>query len=437
MSRVSRLVTAVLATATLLLPLPAAAHPEATRQSAATAGSGTPAATEPATDAAAFATGTGPAAAGTGPDVATPRGAAAAFAHPGVLVSRPQLDLARAKALAGAQPWKSAYDAMRTSSFASLSRPATPRAIVECGSSSIPNNGCSDERDDATAAYTQALLWYITKDAKHAQKAIGIMDAWSAVLRDHTNSNAPLQTGWAGATFARAAELIRHTYSSWPQVTRFATMLRTVYLPEVINGRGCTNGNWELIMMDAATGIAVFLDDRASFDKAVAIWRARVPAYIYLTSDGALPRPPANCPSINTKSEIIGYWQGQSTFTDGLAQETCRDFGHTGWGLEAIAHVAETARLQGLDLYTEARPRLTQALYFHARYELGTAVPASLCGGTVKKGLGPTTEVAFNAFHTRSGLDMPTTQRYTEAQRPAGVSHFLAWETLTHANNPS
>ncbi|GIG62162.1 hypothetical protein Lfu02_65340 [Longispora fulva] len=399
MSRISRLVTATLATAALLLPVPAAAHPAPS-------------------------------------PLAQPR-SAAAFAHPGVLVSRPQLDLARAKALAGAQPWKSAYDAMRTSPFASLSWSARPRAIVECGSASVPNNGCSDERDDATAAYTQALLWYITKDAKHAQKAIAIMDAWSAVLRDHTNSNAPLQTGWAGATFARAAELIRHTYPSWPQVNRFATMLRTVYLPEVVNGRGCTNGNWELIMMDAATGIAVFLDDHASFDHAVAIWRARLPAYIYLTSDGALPRPPANCGSINTRSEIIGYWQGQSTFTDGLAQETCRDFGHTGWGLEAIAHVAETARIQGLDLYAEAQPRLTQALYFHARYELGTAVPASLCGGSVKKGLGPTTEVAFNAFHTRSGLDMPTTQRYTEAQRPAGEDHFLAWETLTHANNPS
>ncbi len=72
-----------------------------------------------------------------------------------------------------------------------------PRAIVECGSYSNPNLGCTDEREDAIAAYTQALMWYVTRDARHAAKAIQLMDAWSAVIRDHTNSNAPLQTGWA------------------------------------------------------------------------------------------------------------------------------------------------------------------------------------------------------------------------------------------------
>ncbi|MEV6523061.1 alginate lyase family protein [Longispora sp. NPDC051575] len=403
MARITHLVTAVLATATLLLPTPAAAHQDSPRAAAPVTG----------------------------------QSSAAAFQHPGVLLSRPQLDLARSKAFAGTQPWKSAYDAMRTSSYASLSWTPRPRAVVECGSSSNPNNGCSDEREDAMAAYTQALLWYVTKDARHARKSIAIMDAWSAVIRDHTNSNAPLQSGWAGANFSRAAELIKHTYTSWPQVSRFATTLRTVYLPEVTSNVGCKNGNWELIMTDAAIGIAVFLDDRAVFDRAVATWRARLPAYIYLASDGALPRYPADCPSIDTRAELIGYWQGQSTFTDGLAQETCRDFGHTGWGLAAIAHVAETARHQGVDLYPEAQPRLSQALYFHARYELGTAVPASLCGGSVKKGLGPVTEVGFNALHTRSGMDMPTTRRYTESKRPAGVSHFLAWETFTHADNPA
>src|SRR4051794_12025758 len=39
--------------------------------------------------------------------------APAAFAHPGVVVGRAQLDLVRTKVAAGAQPWKSAYDQMR------------------------------------------------------------------------------------------------------------------------------------------------------------------------------------------------------------------------------------------------------------------------------------------------------------------------------------
>ena len=40
--------------------------------------------------------------------------------------------------------------------------PPKPRSIVECGSYSNPNNGCTDEREDAIAAYTDALAWYIT-----------------------------------------------------------------------------------------------------------------------------------------------------------------------------------------------------------------------------------------------------------------------------------
>lgn len=364
--------------------------------------------------------------------------APATFTHPGVLVSRGQLDLMRSKVQAGAQPWKTAYDAMRTSSFASLSYTATPRQVVECGPSSNPNYGCSDEREDAVAAYTHALMWYVTRDDRYAKKAIQIMDTWSAVLTDHTNSNAMLQTGWSGASFSRAAELIRWTYGgTWSQLGRFQNLLRNVYLPEIRNGAGCKNGNWELIMMDAMIGISVFLEDRASFDKAVSIWRGRVPGYVYQTSDGSLPKAPSTCTSKDTRDELVAYWQGQGTFADGLSQETCRDFGHTGWGLEAAAHVAETAWHQGVNLYGEVEKRLTDGFYFHTKFETGTAVPSWLCKGSVNKGLGPVTEVAYNHYANRVGHAMPTTLRYTESKRPAGVSHFLAWETLTHADNPN
>ncbi|WP_326657876.1 alginate lyase family protein [Streptomyces sp. NBC_00385] len=362
--------------------------------------------------------------------------APAAFTHPGVLVSRPQLDFVRAKVQAGAQPWKSAYDQMMGSKYASLSRTAKPRAVVECGSYSNPNYGCTDEREDAIAAYTLSLAWYVTQDSRYAVKAVEIMDAWSAVIKDHTNSNAPLQTGWAGSSWPRAAEIIKYTYSGWPNAGRFATMLRTVYLPKVINGSN-SNGNWELSMTEAAIGISVFLEDRTSYDKAVSKFRGRVPAYIYVTADGSLPKA-APGSGLDTRDEIIGYWQGQSTFMDGLSQETCRDLTHTGYGLSAISHIAETSRIQGQDLYPEIADRLRHALGLHAKYQLGTAVPSSLCGGSLKDSLGPVTEVGFNALHNRMGIAMTNTQTLTERQRPAGSNNlFVAWETLTHANNPN
>ncbi|MGY6653280.1 alginate lyase family protein [Amycolatopsis sp. TRM77291] len=365
-----------------------------------------------------------------------PRQAApATFTHPGVLVSRPQLDFVRTKVQAGAQPWKQAYDAMMSSSYASLSRSPKPRAVVECGSYSNPNIGCTDERQDAIAAYSLSLAWYITRDAKYATKAIEIMDAWSAVLKDHTNSNAPLQSAWSASSWPRAAEIIKHTYPGWPNSGRFGTMLRNVYLPEVINGSH-SNGNWELSMTEAALGIAVFLDDKVTYDKAVAKFRTRVPAYLYLTSDGALPKT-APGSGLDTRDKIVKYWQGQTTFVNGLSQETCRDFTHTGYGLAAIANFAETTRIQGQDLYPEIADRLREGLGFHAKYQMGAAVPSWLCGGSLKLGLGPITEVGYNHLHTRLGHTMSNTEALTLRQRPAGTNNlFVAWQTLTHAGNP-
>ncbi|WP_427919534.1 alginate lyase family protein [Streptomyces sp. cg40] len=368
----------------------------------------------------------------------TAEAAPAAFVHPGVDVSRSQLDFARTEVLAGAQPWKGAYDQMMASSYASLSRTPKPRAVVECGSYSNPNYGCTDEREDAIAAYTDALAWYITKDARYAQKSIEIMDAWSATITSHTNSNAPLQTGWAGASWPKAAEIIKYTYTgTWTNSARFATMLRNVYLPEIINGSN-SNGNWELTMMDAAVGISVFLEDRTSYDKAMALFRTRTAAYIYLASDGSVPKtvPSQN---LNTTAKIVAYWQGQSTFVTGLTQETCRDFTHTGYGLSSISHVAETSRIQGADLYgTDVGERLRQALGFQAKYQLGTAVPSWLCGGSLTLGLGPVTEVGYNALHNRLGIAMTNTQTLTLDNRPAGTNNlFVAWETLTHGDNPN
>ncbi|MCB8905642.1 MULTISPECIES: alginate lyase family protein [unclassified Streptomyces] len=372
-----------------------------------------------------------------GPGGGRAEAAPTTFVHPGVLVSRGQLDFTRERVNAGAQPWKGAYGQMAASKYASLSRVPKPRSVVECGSYSNPNNGCTDEREDAIAAYTLSLAWYVTRDSRYAQKAIEIMDAWSGVITDHTNSNAPLQTGWAGSSWPRAAEIIRYTYTGWPQarVDRFKTMLRNVYLPEVTNGSH-SNGNWELSMTEAAIGIAVFLEDRAAYDKAVAKFRGRVPAYIYLAGDGALPKA-APGSGLDTRDEIVRYWQGQTTFVDGLTQETCRDLTHTGYGLSAISHIAETSRIQGQDLYPEVADRLRHALGLQAKYELGAAVPSWLCGGTLKDHLGPVTEVGFNALHHRMGYGMTNTQNLTESRRPAGTDNlFVAWETLTHAGNP-
>jgi hypothetical protein len=397
------------------------------------ADAGSPRDSAPASDVSTDRTGDAPASDATRSD--TPSPSDGVFRHPGVLVNAAQLALIREQVKQGAQPWKGAYDLAASSAQAALDHVAKPREMVVCGSGSNPNLGCSDERSDAQAAYTQILLWNITGDEARARKAVEILNAWN-VLVGHGDSNAPLQAGWSGAVFARAAELTARTYTGWAaaDVDKFKAMLRAAFLP-LVNKTSGANGNWELVMTEASIGIAVFLDDRAVFDQAVARWRKRVPAYVYLSSDGPTPVPP---PAGNktTPAELAAFWNDPGAYVDGLAQESCRDFGHTEWGLAAAVNTAETALQQGVDLYAAESARLRAGLEFHAQYTLHAAPwPASLCGGMQPTGSIPTWEIAYNHYATRLGLPLPFTKRLIDMRRPMGVSYFVVWETLTHGDS--
>ncbi|KAI9044001.1 uncharacterized protein KD926_002380 [Aspergillus affinis] len=360
------------------------------------------------------------------------------FTHPGVFLDSAQLKLIASRVSAKKDPQAAAYDAMMDHEFASRTEPS-PFATVECGPTSTPDVGCHEEREDALTAYLNALAWVITGTKKYADRAIEFMNAWSGTIEGHSNSNAPLQAAWSAASWARAGEIIRYSKAGWKDsdVKQFEGMLRDVYLPEIIDGAPGKNGNWELVMMEAALGISVFINDRESYDKAMKTFLARVPAYIYLTKDGKLPK---TSPEDNksSSSSIIDFWQGQSTFPEnGISQETCRDFAHTGYGIASIAHVAETSRIQGRDLYEEdTGERLRYALGFHTKYQLQGSLPGNICGGDLKRELGDVTEVAFNGLSFRGNHTMTNTDKYTLERRPAGTDKlFIGWETLTHAEN--
>jgi hypothetical protein len=341
------------------------------------------------------------------------------------MLNRGQIELLRAKVKAGEQPWKGAFDRAKADMYGQLSYTARPQANVECGPYSMPNNGCAEEYNDSVAAYTHALLWAIGGDEAHAKKSIEIMNGWSAVFKGHSNSNGPLQAGWYGAIWPRAAEIIRHTYEGWPaaEVERMKGMLKNVYLPRVINGSGA-NGNWELSMIEASINIAVFIDDKASFDKAVGMWKRRVPAYFYLKSDGARPVP---------APRGTANW-GTSYFVDGLAQETCRDFLHTQLGFGAAINAAETALQQGVDLYGAESQRLRTTMEFHADLLLGKP-PGQICGGSLELRVLNTWQIAYNHYKDRLGLELPLTLRLIMEKALAidPTYKHMSWETLTHS----
>ncbi|PZT70536.1 hypothetical protein DN402_18605 [Streptomyces sp. SW4] len=363
----------------------------------------------------------------------------AEFTHPGVLVGKAQLDTVRKNATAGREPWLSAYLGMRDSEYGSYKYRARPVATVFCPAGAKAGRGCVEEREDAIAAYTQALLFAVTGKEQHAAKARQIMDAWAAKLTAHTGDNAGLQAGWTASTWSRAAEIVRHTPGGgWPadRVRRFADMLRTAHLSVLTKKTPDVNGNWDLIMTDGAVSAAVFLDDHETFNDALERFRDRVPAYFYLEKDGKLPLTPAGS-TIDTPKRLASYWFGQKTYKDGVTQETCRNFAHVGHSIAATAHIAETAWHQGVDLYAEAEERLKAALELHARHQLAGSVPAWLCGGRAELDMGPDLEVALNHLENRRGLSLPAAHKLAATMRPAGTDDlFVSWETLTHADNP-
>ncbi len=349
------------------------------------------------------------------------------FYHPGVLVNRAQLDFVKTKVTAGAEPWKSAFEEAKSSNFGALSYTPHPVQTCECGPRSNPDHGCKDEQRDSDAAYTQALLWYISGDKSYAENSIKIMNTWSSTLTGgHKLENGPVQAAWCAEVWPRAAEIIRYTYPGWAaaDVTKFINMLAAQYVPSLVGG-SCENGNKELSMSEALINIGVFNDDRNIFDQGVKMWRGRAPAYIYLTTDGPAPVKPANC-----EMAIWGNKGHTTPLVDGLLQETCRDSGHANMAFSAMVNAAETARQQGLDLYVEQGKRMMAALEYQAQFlpPNHTPVPAFL-----EFNKHPTWEIAYNHFHNRLGQKLPKIAAVLPTNRPTGVNHHMAWETLTHA----
>src|SRR5258708_14614819 len=140
------------------------------------------------------------------------------FQHPGVLVSRAQLDYIKIMAGAHTEPFYSAFLKAQNSNIGSLTYQPfgpPPDGFIKCGSTSNPNIGCSDADNDSSAAYLQALLWYITGNQQYANNAIALLNLYGHNLKGYstgsTYSNAPLQAAWDGQKWPPAAQIIPYS----------------------------------------------------------------------------------------------------------------------------------------------------------------------------------------------------------------------------------
>jgi len=360
------------------------------------------------------------------------------FVHPGLLNNRSELELVKSRIKAGMEPWRSQFQRMAQSRFAARTWVPHPLAVVDARSADA-----DVEIDDATAAYTQALMGYFTGDEAYARNAAALLNAWSATLQRHTSKDrqAELVAAWSGSIFPLAAEILRASYPAWTaaEIGRFSAMLNRAFVPVLVGGNAKFNGNWELAMSNALLCIGAFNDDAATFDRGVVLWRQRVPAFFYLAADGDLPRRPGGTTDLDSADAIAAYWFRPARYFDGLCQETRRDYGHhVQEGLASLVNGAEIAWHQGLDLYGEDESRIVVAMEFHAGALLGRPVPPEYFpAGFVPSEVLPTWEIAYNHFHHRRRIALPNTAALlgTKLRVESGPATHLdmAWEGLTHA----
>ncbi|WP_437982985.1 discoidin domain-containing protein [Sorangium sp. So ce117] len=348
---------------------------------------------------------------------------ASAFVHPGILVSKGQLDFVKTKIGGGAQPWTKEYQLARGSRHAKRDYVASPVPIVKCSTPGSKQKaielgyeqaGCSEIVNDANAAYTQALLWYYSGDAQYAENARRILDAWArtltAILFDQPRfpdnnvqvyANGNFTAGWAGTNFLRAAEILRYTYGGWTaeDTALQENHFRTVYWDLVKDG-WTGGGNRTSVMNETALGIAIFTNDREKYEYVVSQVEHSSKAMIYMPSDGRQPLYPIyqGRPRYtdDAKGALAGIWSNPTRYIAGLEQETCRDLGHMQMGVSSLANMAETLRIQGDarsaygDDPVHDENRLREALELNADYALqyldntGMLMIAAIRGDSVK-----------------------------------------------------
>jgi hypothetical protein len=226
-------------------------------------------------------------------------------------------------------------------------------------------------------------------------------------------------------------------YPGWTarEIGNLQAMFKRAFYPQ-LNTASVWNGNVDLTQIDAMMAISVFNEDEVEFNQGLKRLRIRNPAYFYLTSDGARPKPIAG-----DGGNPQTFWSNPSKWIDGLTQETCRDNGHhSQFALGSALHAAEVAWHQGVDVYTENQERYTAAMELMATQLLTGSMQGTCSDNTSSPDRYDTWEVGYNHYHNRAGVALPNTQKLIAEQiRPRAPRAVwnLVYETLTHADLPS
>ena len=325
--------------------------------------------------------------------------------HPGISHKRSDLDRMRSMVQAGVEPWAESFEILRQHRRAQHD---CELDVLDQDPSFVTEYSDASDRffiNDGTTAYYNALMWYITQDERHAEKAIEIFNAYKGLRRNSTGI--PLRSGriWR---IIEAAEIIAHTYDGWDpnDMQEFKDMLvfpgysattvptqaiqsdNFTFYWHVYNGDPARHGNQGLFAMRTMMAMGIFLDNEVMYQRALRYLQGQT------HREDDLPYPSG--PSINnneiTECEFFDEFT-QNGFSDaipdygfnevvsnyifenGQSQESSRDQAHAVAGVTTIQVMSEMAWNQGDNLYGHLDNRPLLGMEFTLRYNLSGEFP--------------------------------------------------------------
>ena len=351
------------------------------------------------------------------------------FIHPGVFNSQEELD--RIKYRVNYEPSSAArlgWNQMTNSIYAPLSyQYVTYSNVVVVGSGTT--NSETQFRRDAHAAYSAALEWVITGNTQYRDKALTILNAWSAAFvmmspaSGTSSAQVELEAAWVAPIWIAAADIIRyhnHGAAGWSSndIVQFDSMLNYLYTQSAQAATRMNNWGASAALTMIATG--VYQDNQARYDAGIQTWRDT------MTGINALV----------------------DSYNDDSIYEVCRDVTHPQYTLQVWMQAAETAWTQGTNLYSmmidnTGPPQFSRNLEFFG--ELFMDLRGTPCGATFdatysypgKQSQSGAYDIAYNHYINRQGLtNMPAyADMVTNHWRPGGFDeHFVGWSTLTHGD---
>ncbi|WP_328686254.1 alginate lyase family protein [Streptomyces sp. NBC_00343] len=350
----------------------------------------------------------------------------AAFTHPGLLHTADDLTRMKTAVAAKQSPVYDGYLAL-----AAHARSSSSYAVQNIGQITTWGRGPANYQNqavaDSAAAYQNALIWSVTGDTAHADKARDILNAWSTSLTAITGADGPLGAGLQAFKFVNAAELLRHTgYDGWAtaDLARCEESFLRVWYPALSSYMLYANGNWDLTSLQSLLGIGVFCEE---------------PTLFY----DALRFAAAGAGNGSVLHRIV---------TDvGQGQESGRDQGHEQLAVGLLADAAQVAWNQGVDLWGFDENRILANVEYAARYNLGGDVPfvpdldrtgkyiKPTVSATSRGSLPPIYEMAYAHYAGVRGLDTPYTKnavfRGTGGTRvvEGGNDDLPSWGTFAYA----